>query len=71
MKANLKRPATTVEASPKSMKLLFTMDLTKVLLYKKGAAGVGRPSFQNIGFRISDLQTRQRFESNPKSEIYL
>ena len=53
------------------MKLLFTMDLTKLLLYKKGAAGVGRPSLQNFGSRISDfgLDSTVSGFANPQPEI--
>jgi hypothetical protein len=45
MKANLKTwPATPVDASLKVDELLNKPDLTKLLCYAKGAAGVGRPS---------------------------
>jgi hypothetical protein len=53
MKANLKRPATTVEGSLKSMKVLYARGLTKLLLSNREQPGsVGHP----LTLPIADCQ---------------
>lgn len=71
MMANLKRPATTVEASLEINESALGLDLTKLLLSNREQPGsVGHPG--NLGIRISEfgiVKRKTRLHSNSKFEI--
>jgi len=71
MKANLKRPATTVEASLEIYENALRSNLTKLLLSNREQPGsVGHPG--NFGLRIANFgfeYQRVLSGTNPNSEI--